>query len=357
MAYTYINSIDDLDPNRIPITDLKKKYIDKEGNRYAARFNPASMRVEIVYLVSSKEEALRLRQDIRRKRKEYEDDGEGDYSGLTEQGMSESTESYQSADPSSRFPATTPVFIPDEGNISPDGEDSYNQIPKPYQASSSQNNMLDLSNDHFDPYNDDEHFSITESEEQTPVFGKEADEKYRPFYESRFLEETNKLLDKTNDRLFAIVNSTKKARIFEFYKATEYFDLTRQIDGEARQSLEKTMNLYKEIALYPRPLNYYLARISDEKKVALDLIDDEEKKFEKVKRWELQAAFRETFKLVLHYSELFHSLLNGIPEEKMAVLPRDQQNLIKNSLTSAELVIFHCKETLGQVTYWEKTHV
>jgi hypothetical protein len=63
--YIPIDSIDDIDPRRVSIRDLNKKYIDREGNRYATRFNIKTREVEIVRLAKTIEEARRLQIKIR----------------------------------------------------------------------------------------------------------------------------------------------------------------------------------------------------------------------------------------------------------------------------------------------------
>ena len=65
LDYIPINSIDEIDPRKISIRDLNKKYIDREGNRYATRFNLKTRQVEIVRLARSMEEARRLQLRIK----------------------------------------------------------------------------------------------------------------------------------------------------------------------------------------------------------------------------------------------------------------------------------------------------
>ncbi len=346
MSYVRINSINDLDPRRIPITDLKKKYIDREGNRYAARFNPLTRSVEIVYLVSSREEALRLRNEIKRKKRLQSDPDDYSYSIQQESPPSEPAYSSDAAD------STEEDF---KIVIDEDTADRFNETNETHQNTAAAKHIKNLDEGHFDPYHEDEYFA-GEEQQEVPLFGKEADLLHRPFYEGRFTEETFKLLEKTNDRLFAVVNSTKKARLFETYLQDEFFEITRQIDGEARKSIEHAMNYYKEITLYPRALSYYMTRISDEQKAILDEINEEDVRFEKVKRWELQRVFRETFSTVRIYTDAFHNLLSHIPEEQKTSVPHDQRTLIDNALTSTELVIQDCANSLNQIEYWEKTH-
>lgn len=353
MGYIQINSIHDLDPMKIRITDLKKKYIDREGRRYAARFNPATRSIEIVYLVSNREEAIRLRNEIRRK-KRYESESLNTepafrYGPVWQPEEMEQRSEYSEAAEVSR--TESEKYFPEQIRIS---EDTVENAPAHAPVRS-------LSSDHYDPYHydpyyDDEHFTVGEIHNESPASDLATDQNNRPFYESRFIEETIKLLEKTNDRLFAIVTSTKKTRLFETYLQNEFFESARQIDGEARKSIEHMINYYKEITLYPRALTYYITRISEQQKARIDSMKDKDKIFEKVRRWELQKSFRETFITVRVCTEVFCNLLKNLPDEKLEALPSDQRTLIQNALTSAELVIEDCNNALRQIDYWEETH-
>ncbi len=66
MEYVPIESIDELDPLKISIRDINKRYIDREGNRFATRFNLHTRKVEIVRIVKGRAEALRVRDEVRR---------------------------------------------------------------------------------------------------------------------------------------------------------------------------------------------------------------------------------------------------------------------------------------------------
>lgn len=70
MEYIPIGSIDELDPLKISIRDINKRYIDREGNRFATRFNLHTRKVEIVRIVKGRAEALRVRDEVRRSSRE-----------------------------------------------------------------------------------------------------------------------------------------------------------------------------------------------------------------------------------------------------------------------------------------------
>jgi len=66
--YVQINSIEDLDPARITLRDLNKRYIDRNGNRYATRFNLKTRKVEVIRIVKGVHEAMRIKEQTRYER-------------------------------------------------------------------------------------------------------------------------------------------------------------------------------------------------------------------------------------------------------------------------------------------------
>lgn len=70
MDYIPINTIEDIDPERISIRDINKRYIDREGNRYATRFNFQTRKIEVVRIVKGRSEAIRMRKTILRDKHE-----------------------------------------------------------------------------------------------------------------------------------------------------------------------------------------------------------------------------------------------------------------------------------------------
>ncbi|MBE7437331.1 MAG: hypothetical protein HS115_02660 [Spirochaetales bacterium] len=66
--YVQIDSVEDLDPERITLRDLNKRYIDRNGNRYATRFNLKTRKVEVIRIVKGVHEAMRIKEQARYER-------------------------------------------------------------------------------------------------------------------------------------------------------------------------------------------------------------------------------------------------------------------------------------------------
>lgn len=62
--YIFIRSIDEVDPKKLTIRDLNKKFIDENGRKYAIRFDFKTRKIEFVRIASSYIEAQKIKQEI-----------------------------------------------------------------------------------------------------------------------------------------------------------------------------------------------------------------------------------------------------------------------------------------------------
>lgn len=62
--YIFIRSIDEVDPKKLSIRDLNKKFIDENGRKYAIRFDLKTRKIEFVRIASSYIEAQKIKQEI-----------------------------------------------------------------------------------------------------------------------------------------------------------------------------------------------------------------------------------------------------------------------------------------------------
>lgn len=149
--YILIDTVDDLDPRRISIRDLNKKYMDREGNRYALRFDLNSRQIHVVRLAGSKDEAVRIRAEILRQRRaekgdeleftlEPDEHDDPFKSELPEPLLSRAPDSYTASQPSSSAPEK-PLDQPHDrgarrdssGEFRPSRQDASGDLPDPSQ--------------------------------------------------------------------------------------------------------------------------------------------------------------------------------------------------------------------------------
>jgi hypothetical protein len=66
--YIFVRSIDEVDPKKLTIRDLNKKFIDQEGRKYAIKFDLETRQIKFVRLAGSYQEALKIKQEIQKEK-------------------------------------------------------------------------------------------------------------------------------------------------------------------------------------------------------------------------------------------------------------------------------------------------
>jgi hypothetical protein len=66
--YIFVRSIDEVDPKKLTIRDLNKKFIDQEGRKYAIKFDLETKQIKFVRLAGSYQEALKIKQEIQKEK-------------------------------------------------------------------------------------------------------------------------------------------------------------------------------------------------------------------------------------------------------------------------------------------------
>ncbi len=358
MKYILIRSAEDLDPRKISIKEINRKYVDPMGNRYATRFNMDTRRVEVVRLASSREEAIALRREILKEKRQRRIEGRQKSSSSYEiifDDQEEQPAAAASASPqveSSPYETLSELEIVDDFMPAKPVPRDYTAVPAHIMAKNKPAASEQV--EYYDPYEDDFRFQqpIGKAEGETKSDFPEGDG--TPFHEARFLEEANVELLKVKDRLLAMVNNFKKSKLFEAYKTDMVFDIIRSLDGDCRSTVENAINLYKEIMHYPRPISYYISRLNDLRKDMIDSEPDEEKRKEIIRRWELQDTFETTYNHLLKVNTNLLRTLAEIPPEVIKSLPAMQGSYVDNARTSCQLMIEDANRMLTRISIWRK---
>ena len=66
--YIFVRSIDEVDPKKLTVRDLNKKFIDQEGRKYAIKFDLETRQIKFVRLAGSYQEALKIKQEIQKEK-------------------------------------------------------------------------------------------------------------------------------------------------------------------------------------------------------------------------------------------------------------------------------------------------
>lgn len=331
MEYIHINSIDDIKPEKISIRQLNNKYIDRYGNRYATKFNIKTKKVDIVRLATTKEEALRFRDEIKKTGKQKKEIFEK--------------------------PSTA-----NSGRIPPDyyeSDDSFedsNFFFKEIKSGSSFTNdskarpAQDTSDNNPDPYLQDINIS------NSPEFTRRSMSGIA-FYEKPFIDRCLEEIQKTKERQNAIISHIKKTKIFDQVDKDIFDELEREIDVECWQRGEVAVNHHRELFSYPRPLSYYLTRLNSEKKHTLESRKDEAEKLDLVRRWEIQESFETIFTKFHDVTKKIYKLLQEkIKSDDFKTHTAQFQQLLKDANTSCEIIIQSAADIIQQIHVWKNKY-
>lgn len=291
--YIPIDSVNDLDPAKISLGDINKRYMDRNGMRYATRFNLKTRKVEIVRIVKGRQEAEIVRRQII---KEKSDDSR------------QLEESKQYSNDSDGLAGETVLADSMSSNedfvVSPKGPPS----------------TLDAS---------------------------------AGFVERQFMDECASDFEKVKERLTGITNFIKNSRYFEAKRSGELTEVFRGIDVEGIQRSEHAINYYKELMSYPRPVSYYIARLGPELKERLDSLENDEQKMVLVRRLETQATFHEAYSKVAEATKHLLGLLDEIGADELDLLPHAQRQAFEDARAASRFLIENCTSKLEKIKIWK----
>lgn len=289
--------------------------MDREGNRYATRFNLQTRQVEVVRVARTKSEALRLRDEILRDRTESPGPRHGAGPARANVGL----------------PASTPARASVNDANANDGD--FDDL-----------DGLDLGED---PESDS-----FEPRPAASVRSSAVDPREGAFIEQTFLEESVQDLSKHRERLQVVVNNLKNSRHFDANPA--FGDILRKIDAECWQKTETVVSYYKELYNYPRSLSHYTPRLTPEERARLEKADSDERRMDWVRRWEVRRAFEDIFTTLPSVAGELAKLLNDVPDAVKRAMPAAAQQTVSDTLVSLDLLASECAARMSQILVWKR---
>jgi hypothetical protein len=257
--YIYIRSIEDIDPKKLTIRDLNKKFIDDQGRKYAVKFDFQTRQIQFVRIASSYQEAIRIKQEILKEKQKN-------------------------------------VFQKEQKEI----------LPSRFDATfKEQENKLEQENITLNKKMNDYDFLSPEE-----VL----------FDENEFFKELEKESKKSVESLRAIEKNLNRSQVFEKLSNSlnEFFDLQKEIEIKCYNASEEAIKILKELVYYPRPINHYLTRLPDPIRKKIENLN-ETQQFDFMKRYEIYKIFHNLIMNVMEYTnrlEKFYYQLPPIDRER-----------------------------------------
>ncbi|AXR67186.1 LIC_10450 family protein [Leptospira mayottensis] len=346
--YIEIDSISSIDPNALSLGQLSQKFIDKQGNRFALRFNRNTRRAEFVRItLESPNEAQKhkhvphsthhSRQSVKQ------------VTSLSVQKISSLQEIMTKTQEQSS------VKIP---KLSPDSAQTINEMeaqksalqkPKPTQdrRKSQESSGLDL--EKMD-------LNILESPSTSPKqdlgepFSKMEYDSAPSFIEIDVIEKRISELAKIKERIHSVLNNLQNSKIFEITgdpseNKNIIGNLNREFDIEFFQKLDRILNYHKELTTYPRSVNYYTAKYESSRKQILQSKNTDSEKLKLVTLWEMQELMlglvQKLKKMVLNTL----NVLNMKNDNHIKQLSYNQQQMFRDSRTA----LLYCSEDISSL--------
>ncbi|MCW7469662.1 LIC_10450 family protein [Leptospira kanakyensis] len=324
--YIKIDSISEIDPIKLSISQIQQRYIDKDNNRYALRFNKETRRIEILKLIGNHFEVV------------------------PQSPPSHSADLPKpSANPQPNPTNPPPLTQISEGLksnpilgklVGAQPQAQSNPIEKPLETqkdklgsvpTNPEENLMqeDVDLDIFDgetppPLPTTEPFSHdgllntpdlpkgeeTEEPTNTEPNLQVGDDGDKTAFQS--IEDFIKLLSTYRERVTAIIRNLQSSRIFELTgdpseNKNIVGNFAREMESQVFEALDKMIDLHKEMTSYPRPITYYISKAPAEKREEMKFIESDKEKLNRLHLFEMQ---RHSDTIVKDFKKLSLQLLN-----------------------------------------------
>ncbi|TGN04773.1 LIC_10450 family protein [Leptospira bandrabouensis] len=318
--YIKIESIADIDPIKLSISQIQQRYIDKDNNRYALRFNKDTRRIEILKLVGNHFEVI------------------------PHVSSPHPTEAPKPSQNQSTTVPSPPTQISEGLKSNPilgklvgiQQQTQPNAVEKPAEVHSENINVPpeeNLMNEDVDLniFEGEEPPSIQETFSHTGLLNtpdlptpEKPEEKTNPEPNLALGEESNektafqqiedfiKLLTTYRERVTAIIRNLQSSRIFELTgdpseNKNIVGNFAREMEAQVFEAIDKMVDLHKEMTSYPRPITYYISKAPAEKREEMKFIESDKEKLNRLHLFEMQ---RLSDIIVKDFKKLSLQLLN-----------------------------------------------
>ncbi len=283
-TYTKIDSISDIDPNKMSISQINQRFIDKDNNRYALRFNKEIRRMEIIKLTTN--------------------------------------QSVEVVKPTIEVPERTPIptvkemltpQAPPAPSTPQKVQAERRKFPRGPKPEASEEPLLggeiELDIMGMDESRVTEKQSESSSNPESAIFANEKMDTRQP---SNLIEHFIKVLGTYKERANAMIRNIQSSRIFEVTgdpseNKNIVGNLAREFEAQIFEAIDKMIDLHKEMTAYPRPITYYISKAPADMREDMKSIESDREKLDKLHLYEMQ---RHTSAIIIDMKKLSLQLMN-----------------------------------------------
>ncbi len=278
--FIYIDDASQIDTSKTTVYDLNKRYIDSRGNLYGLKYDRQQRKVVVVRLLrttSDRADTIRSRMVENRR--------------------------------NAKIQSSAKEKLSQENEVTNEGEDDLLE-----------EDTLEMSAEAYVPEGED---AVAEILEENDTQNQE------PFIPDSFVLALFDAIKLHKERFVTVISNISKAQIISHQDRqnhNDFEDLKRTLDIEAYKKYEEICNIQKELQEYPRPVSYYITRLSRPAQRTLQSIQSEKTKIRFILLCEINDYFREIYKIFLTVIDRFQEMVARVGnfEEKMKVTQRKQ---------------------------------
>lgn len=379
--YIRVESIQDIDPNKLSVSYAGKKFIDKDNNRFSIRFNRETRRMEIVKILIRQGDKIQGDMDLRpweavekmTPEKIHKNDA-GSTDKNKEKLQQANTEASEKApEPENQKQdkiqekkyEKKPALHRKDANWNFDNYDlniqSTPSIENAKIRESKTESNIQLT---FDSSEDESFDSSADPTEANPAQSDEKsdlpismEEKWKDKNERDKIDKLMKNIETTKTRINSVLINIKSSRIFEVTgdpseNQNIMGNLSREFDIEVFQNLDEIANYYKELISYPRALSYYTAKYERTRKNELSKADDTEK-LHLVIRWEMQESFTKILEKLKALTLSLLDVLNMKNESHIKQLQYQHQLMFNDAKNATYYCSQDIESYIQEVEEWK----
>lgn len=309
--YIKIDSISEIDPIKLSISQIQQRYIDKDNNRYALRFNKETRRIEILKLIGNHFEVVPPAPSLAKESPNPSANPNPSISPTSTQANPQPTTQI------SESLKSNPILgklVGTQTPTQPNPTEKPQETQKERQSALPEENLMreDVDLDIFDGetppplqpikqplsheglLNTPDLPSPKEAEEienAEPNLQVGPDSEEKTAYQS--IEDFLKLLATYKERITAIIRNLQSSRIFELTgdpseNKNIVGNFAREMEATVFEGIDKMVDLHKEMTSYPRPITYYISKAPAEKREEMKFIESDKEKLHRLHLFEMQ---------------------------------------------------------------------
>ncbi|TGM01607.1 LIC_10450 family protein [Leptospira jelokensis] len=370
--YIKIDSITDIDPQKLSISQIQQRYIDKDNNRYALRFNKEIRRIEILKLMGNHFEVLPLHP------------------------VSQTKETKTTTDPNPETkPTATPppiisedlranpilgklISTPDPKLTAPEKGTKPLEISKEKLTPLSEENLMreDVDLDIFEGEEPpkaeetlshegllntpDPHKPEEEEDTSTITANMRLEEGTGEKTAQQRIDDFLKIIATYRERITAIIRNLQSSRIFELTgdpseNKNIVGNFSREMEATVFEAIDKMIDLHKEMTSYPRPITYYISKSPVEKREEMKLIESDKEKLNHLHLFEMQRHTDAIIKDLKKLSLQLLNILNLKNEIQVKQLQYANQLMFVDAKNASLYFAQDLDKTILEIEHWKQS--